>query len=394
MEEEEEEEEEDEETSGGGGGGGESKKEKEAKELEDAKFGKYETISITWGERAENHKGMQMIGSKELAPHGLTLQELLAVPGPKEVYRLDELLYPHDDGAERGEQPAGVGKMGAAGERDAYIVIYRGGVDRLLGAGATKRLEAEIKRQRVDKKAWQYGEVRDKGARWNNTYGDFAQEPKYEEKKGTVIDFRTVPELAAMRAAWPRWYGRKTERLVAETNDYHDARTGGIGWHGDSERKIVVCARFGRAMPIGYRWFQRSTPLGRERRVVANGGDIYAMTEKATGFDWKRTSIRALRHAAGADHYFKYNAKQLKKEVSLASGGTLGASQPKKAPGAKAKARPKKEATLKPNPKPKKKKLSPEPAADEPEDGGGGGGGGNKKQKKRRVTHPSGEEDE
>jgi len=32
-------------------------------------------------------------------------------------------------------------------------------------------------------------------------------------------------------------------------------------------------------------------------------GDIYFMSEKATGFDWKNRKIVTLRHAAGASKY-------------------------------------------------------------------------------------------
>jgi hypothetical protein len=33
--------------------------------------------------------------------------------------------------------------------------------------------------------------------------------------------------------------------------------------------------------------------------------DIYAMSEKATGFDWKKKTIVTLRHAAGCKKYLQ-----------------------------------------------------------------------------------------
>jgi len=36
-----------------------------------------------------------------------------------------------------------------------------------------------------------------------------------------------------------------------------------------------------------------------------NHGDMYVMSEKATGWDWKYRSRATLRHAAGADKYLK-----------------------------------------------------------------------------------------
>jgi hypothetical protein len=34
-----------------------------------------------------------------------------------------------------------------------------------------------------------------------------------------------------------------------------------------------------------------------------NGGDLYVMSEKTTGRDWKTKSIYTLRHAAGCEKY-------------------------------------------------------------------------------------------
>jgi hypothetical protein len=34
-------------------------------------------------------------------------------------------------------------------------------------------------------------------------------------------------------------------------------------------------------------------------------GDMYAMSEKAVGFDWKKKKIFTLRHATGCDRFTK-----------------------------------------------------------------------------------------
>ena len=34
---------------------------------------------------------------------------------------------------------------------------------------------------------------------------------------------------------------------------------------------------------------------------MLNSGDVYIMSDKAVGFDWKRSSLLTLRHAAGKD---------------------------------------------------------------------------------------------
>lgn len=75
-----------------------------------------------------------------------------------------------------------------------------------------------------------------------------------------------------------------------------------IGYHGDSERKIVIAMRLGtESMPFYYQWFQRSSAIGKNIKIVLNPGDVYVMSEKAVGTDWKKKIIPTLRHATAMD---------------------------------------------------------------------------------------------
>ena len=38
---------------------------------------------------------------------------------------------------------------------------------------------------------------------------------------------------------------------------------------------------------------------------MINHGDIYVMSEKATGYDWKKRNRLTVRHAAGCEKYLK-----------------------------------------------------------------------------------------
>ena len=59
-------------------------------------------------------------------------------------------------------------------------------------------------------------------------------------------------------------------------------------------------------MPLKFQWFQMSRPLGRVLEITLEHGDMYVMSEKATGFDWmSNRKGKTLRHAAGADKYAK-----------------------------------------------------------------------------------------
>jgi hypothetical protein len=77
----------------------------------------------------------------------------------------------------------------------------------------------------------------------------------------------------------------------------------GIGYHGDTERSIVIGARLGEPIPLHYQWYYRSQPVGNNVSINLESGDIYAMSEKAVGNDWKKSSILTLRHAAGSRKY-------------------------------------------------------------------------------------------
>ena len=83
-------------------------------------------------------------------------------------------------------------------------------------------------------------------------------------------------------------------------NYYYDISKCGIGFHGDSERKIVICTRLGATIPMHFQWFYKFKPIGERVIFNANHGDIYIMSEKTVGTDWKKSSIPTLRHAAGS----------------------------------------------------------------------------------------------
>ena len=77
----------------------------------------------------------------------------------------------------------------------------------------------------------------------------------------------------------------------------------GLGFHGDSERKRVIAARLGADMLLEYQWFHQTRPVGRRYSRTLKGGDVYVMSEKATGWDWKKRSKYTLRHAAGCKKF-------------------------------------------------------------------------------------------
>ena len=137
-----------------------------------------------------------------------------------------------------------------------------------------------------------------KKARHNLCFGPQSQEADYENKKGTIVSYSDVPILDSIRIRLRQLL--QLQDLVAEGNKYYNINECGIGFHGDTERRIVIGVRVGATIPLHYQWFQNFKPIGDRVEILLDHGDVYFMTEKAGGNDWKKKLIVTLRHAAGA----------------------------------------------------------------------------------------------
>ena len=243
-----------------------------------------ETITLTFGDCAENHKGMQEIG--ERAASGLTLADLTKA---KEYFE--------GVGVECELVNLATLADGDFVFPDAYLLIAKKGCDAMVSAAD---LTAEQNTLARDTKAFMYGRVVNKLARHNLCFSDFEQAPDYEKKKGTVVNFSRLPLLSQVRRALPGIASEKLTGLQCEANYYYDVRKTFIGFHGDTERRIVVAIRLGADFPLHYQWFKESKPVGKLFTRILSDGDVYFMSEKAVGFDWKKRKTYTLRHAAGS----------------------------------------------------------------------------------------------
>ncbi len=94
--------------------------------------------------------------------------------------------------------------------------------------------------------------------------------------------FDQVPITACAPHQLPHFLGDKTRDLQAERNYYYDISKCGIGYHGDSERLVVVACRLGAAMLLHFLWFHQGEPVGTYIKMLARGVDLDAMIEKAS----------------------------------------------------------------------------------------------------------------
>lgn len=256
-----------------------------------------DTYSITFGEQAVTHIGMKNVG-KELTT-GFSLKEATKI--------LKENKIPFKKIKLHHALPSNVDKNNLK----AYVIIIKNGANIIMNdKDAADKLYLEQKSQKMDKKVLMRGRIVNKLARWNTCYSEKSQEADIENGKGTIVAFNQVPFLNKLREKLPLFFGAKAENLQAEMNFYYDTEKCGIGFHGDTERKVVICARLGQELPMHFQWFKNFKPVGERIEFTLNHGDLYLMTEKAVGFDWKKSSIFTLRHAAGSKKYTTIKEKK------------------------------------------------------------------------------------
>ena len=66
----------------------------------------------------------------------------------------------------------------------------------------------------------------------------------------------------------------------------------------------------GATTPLHYQWFHQGSPVGNRIKLRLHHGDFYVMSEKASGWDWKRRKVPTLRHAAGCKKYLTIKGQQ------------------------------------------------------------------------------------
>ena len=237
-------------------------------------------ITLTFGDCAENHVGMQKIGIKDINGFSLSnIKEIVDKFPNNEIkkYSLHKIINDKNN--------------------KAYIyVIKKVFTDH-------ENIYENLKNLNWDAKAFMYGRVVNKHARYNLCFSDFNQEPDYENGKGRIIKINDVPSLKKINdviSVLPY-----CENLKVEGNYYYDIKKCGIGFHGDSERRKVIGVRLGESFPIAFQWYHKKEPISEIINIPIESGDIYIMSEKTVGTDWKSSSIKTLRHAAGSDKFIK-----------------------------------------------------------------------------------------
>jgi len=263
------------------------------------------TITLTFGEVAESHVGMQQIG--EMGDKGFSIKDLhnaynyFKLNGCKtELISLNDYLpkVGIDDLTE-------IHQLNNTSQ--ASVLIVRNGLKCLVGDTKGDNILTEMLMFEWDSKLYNTRRkiVQNKLARHNLNFSDTKQISDFENGKGTTVSWKEVPALTKIRSKLEGAFGDKAKNLQCEGNLYYEPKNTGIGYHGDSERKKVIGVRLGKSMVMHYMWYYNDKPRGLNVSFTLNSGDIYCMSEKAVGTDWRSKPKKqyTLRHAAGAPKY-------------------------------------------------------------------------------------------
>nr|WIL03585.1 2OG-Fe(II) oxygenase [Cedratvirus plubellavi] len=207
-----------------------------------------DTITLTFGDVAENHKGMQKLGT--LSEPGFTLEDLEKAKTWFEergkvclLINLTELLSEEVSGEE-------VSPNTSSPDTSSYLLVVKDCVNSLCYGD----LYEEQSNLTWDSKALMYGRVVNKKARHNLCFADTEQEADYEQGKGTVIAFSSVPVLQQVRTNLEEAFPGASQ-LMVEGNRYYDVNKCYIGFHGDSERRKVIGLRLGQPLSLYFAWW-------------------------------------------------------------------------------------------------------------------------------------------
>ena len=293
-----------------------------------------ERMSLTMAPGGENNRGMEIIGRMPIKGEGFTAKDIEGL-GPYFEAKTQLAMNKY------GDRPVSVLDLNAlsmndtindlSDENQARVLILRDYISNWHGGhGSDIEIYKEIAPIRWDaeyldpnkyrteivdgKEVKVRGKRMNKLARTNLCFvADREQEPAVFEGKGTIYDLK---KLKFLNAAVERLrddiakglisIGSKTKVVinVVEGNRYYDLKKTGIGFHGDTERVVVICLSIGGFnYPMRWQWFKDGMPVGKHIDIHLNSGDVYIMSEKSVGADWKLKSKYTLRHAAGANKY-------------------------------------------------------------------------------------------
>ncbi len=277
----------------------------------------YTSVSIVYGDLGSEYYGIQTLGTNvnygKMKDKGFTLEDLELCKANFEKIGCEcDIIHlnPELINATKGTTEF---EVKAAKTQQAYVLRVKNAVNSIYNAAAASASsEADANHDTLlreqlghnwDKQGFMYGRVVNKKARFHLSYADTARDPDYENGKGRIVAWNDVPLTSKLHLLLPQ-YIPNCGVLDCEANQYEDVtKYSGIGFHGDTERRKVIVVKLGCVTPVHFHWFFGAKPIGNNIEIPLDHGDLYIMSEKTAGTDWKSRGIFSLRHACGAKKF-------------------------------------------------------------------------------------------
>lgn len=230
---------------------------------------KQQTFSICFGDKVCYNNEMQMIGEEQ---RGFNLDELNTFKSFFLKKNIDAQIF----------------DLSFNTNADAYILIAKKGLECFT---SSIDLLYELDKLERDDKVYFRGRIVNSCIKHNLCFDDIDQEPDIENKKGRITSFTKTPVLNHVRESLNLF----DKDLKAHVKYYYDIDKCNTSFQG-SENKVHIGIRLGANMTLRFGWFYRHKQIGGNIDFDLEDGDIYILSEKATGYDYNNKYKLTLRH--------------------------------------------------------------------------------------------------
>lgn len=260
-----------------------------------------ETVNLVISESGHNY-GVHL--KNDTTDNGYTLDDLMGIcrTYSQEPYNARFSLYMLHEYAT--DVPSGCPDVD-----EAYVLVWRNYLNR---QDATDLYKEQVALPWDTKYYdWKRNKVLHQHSRKNLRFGEDEQKPEYENGKETIIPFRSVPCLQTLRNRINKTFDRGIYDMNIQSHRFYDPEYTGIGWHGNEGmcKQIGLCLGINTTMK--FRWWYDWHSFGKTVEIPLQNGDLYIVSKKAVGSDWRKRKIATLRNSIGSEKFTKVKMPKL-----------------------------------------------------------------------------------
>lgn len=135
-----------------------------------------------------------------------------------------------------------------------------------------------------DKKVLLRNKVVNRIGKYAITIDNFPEEPNYEQGQYRVISYDSLPKTNKLKNKLSLVFNQ--DALECQGEYYCDQEKLKLKYQG-SKVNNMMCVHLGNSIQLSYKWFFANKPVSDDMKIILEHGDLYIMSEKATGHDYK-----------------------------------------------------------------------------------------------------------